>query len=174
MSICTQPYPRPQAERQDAQAEAEIARLQARVLAVRALRGAMNVSPALRVALWAEPGSEEERASLAATLPYMLPLAKLSEVRITAALPPTDAPVVVAGAAKLMLHIEVDPAAERERLAKDKARAEAEIAQMQSKLGNESFVARAPAPVVAEVRARLAERQSTLQKLEQQLKRLSS
>jgi valyl-tRNA synthetase len=174
LSISTQPYPRPQAERRDARAEAEIARLQARVLAVRALRGGMNVSPALRVALWAEPGSEDERASLAATLPYMLPLAKLSEVRITAALPPTDAPVVVAGAAKLMLHIEVDPAAERERLAKDRARVEAEIAQMQSKLGNESFVARAPAPVVAEVRARLAERQATLQKLEQQLKRLSS
>jgi valyl-tRNA synthetase len=174
VSISVQPYPRPQAERRDAQAEAEIARLQARVLAVRALRGAMNVSPALRVALWAEPGSEEERASLAATIPYMLPLAKLSEVRITVALTQTDAPVVVAGTAKLMLHIEVDPAAERERLAKDKERVGAEIAQMQSRLANESFVARAPAPVVAEVRARLADRQSTLQKLEQQLKRLSS
>ena len=104
----------------------------------------------------------------------MLPLAKLSEFRITDTLPQTDAPVVVAGASKLMLHIEVDPAAERARLSKEKARLEAEVAQVQSKLDNEAFVARAPAPVVAQERARLADRQATLEKLEQQLKRLST
>jgi valyl-tRNA synthetase len=174
VTISTQPFPKSQAERRDALAEAEVARLQARVLAVRALRGAMNVSPALRVALWAEPGGEEERASLAATIPYMVSLAKLSEVRIVTTLPHTEAPVVVAGASKLMLHVEVDPAAERERLAKERARLEAEVAQVQSKLGNEAFVARAPAPVVAQERARLADRQATLEKIEQQLKRLSS
>ncbi|HEV2977833.1 MAG TPA: valine--tRNA ligase [Casimicrobiaceae bacterium] len=174
LSISVAPYPRSQAELRDAAAEAEMASLQARVLAVRALRGTMNVSPALRVALWVEPGNDEERVSLMATTPYMLPLAKLSEVRITDALPTNDAPVVLAGASKLMLHIEVDRAAERERLAKEKARVEAEIAQVQGKLGNESFIARAPAPVVAEARARLADRQSTLEKLEQQLKRLAA
>ncbi len=104
----------------------------------------------------------------------MLPLAKLSEFRITDALPQTDAPVVVAGASKLMLHIEVDPAAERERLGKERARIEAEVAQLQSRLGNEAFVARAPAHIVAQGRARLAERMATLEKLEQQLERLST
>jgi valyl-tRNA synthetase len=172
-SISTQPYPRAQAERRDALAEAEIARLQARVLAVRALRGAMNLSPALRVALWVEPGSDDERAGLPATTNYMLPLAKLSEVRITDALPQTDAPVVVAGASKLMLHIEVDRAAERERLHKEKTRIEAEAAQVRSQLGNQSFVARAPAHIVGQRRAQLADLNATLQKLEQQLKRLS-
>ena len=88
--------------------------------------------------------------------------------------PHADAPVVVAGASKLMLHIEVDPAAERERLGKERARVEAEVAQVQSKLGNEAFVARAPASIVAQERGRLADRQATLEKLEQQLKRLST
>ncbi len=174
ISISTQPYPRPQAGRRDAAAEAEMARLQARVLAVRALRGAMNLSPAARVALWAEPGSEEERASLAATTPYMLPLAKLSEVRIIDTLPQTDAPVVVAGASKLMLHVEVDRAAERERLAKDIARHQAEAAQVRSQLANEAFVARAPARIVEQRRAQLADLDATLQKLEEQLKRLAA
>jgi valyl-tRNA synthetase len=174
LSISTQPYPLPQAEKRDAVAETEIGRLQARVLAVRALRGAMSISPAVRVALWAEPGSEEERVSLSATSTFVMPLAKLSEFKVTDHLPQTDAPVVVAGASKLMLQIEVDPAAERERLGKERARIEAEVAQVQSKLGNAAFVARAPAPIVAQERARLADRKATLEKLEQQLKRLST
>src|SRR5271169_1503790 len=174
LSISTQPYPRSQAERRDAPAEAEMARLQARVLAVRALRGAMNLSPASRVALWAEPGSDEERASLAATTPYMLPLAKLSEVRITDALPQTDAPVVVAGAAKLMLHIEVDRATESERLAKDIARHEIEATKVRSELANEAFVARAPAQIVAQKRDRLAGLEATLEQLKAQRMRLSA
>jgi valyl-tRNA synthetase len=174
LSISTQPYPSAQAERRDDAAEAEMARLQARVLAVRALRGAMNLSPASRVALWAEPDSDEERASLAATTHYMLPLAKLSEVKITDALPQTDAPVVVAGATKLMLHIEVDRAAESERLAKHIARHEVEATKVRSELANEAFVARAPAQIVAQKRDRLAGLEATLEKLKAQRMRLSA
>jgi len=173
-SISTQPYPRPQDDRRDAPAEAEIARLQARVLAVRALRGAMNLSPAVRVALWVEPGTADEREGLLATTTYMVLLAKLSEVRVTDTLPRTDAPVVVAGASKLMLHIEVDRAAERERLAKEIARHQADATKVQSKLANEAFVARAPAPIVAQERERLSGLNATLEKLKAQLNRLST
>ncbi len=173
LSISVQPFPQPQQEKRDADAESQIVQLQARVLAARALRGAMQLSPAVRVALWAEPGTAAERAGLEATRAYMLPLAKLSEVRITDTLPQTDAPVVVAGASKLMLHIEVDRAAERERLAKEIARLEAEATKVQAKLANAAFVARAPAPVVAQERERLATINATLDKLRPQLGRLS-
>ena len=71
-----------------------------------------------------------------------------------------------------MLHIEVDPAAERERIGKDIARHEAEIVKAKAKLGNESFVARAPAAVVEQERARLATFEATLDKLTQQYHRL--
>jgi valyl-tRNA synthetase len=64
-----------------------------------------------------------------------------------------------------MPHIEVDPEAERERIAKEIQRLEGEIARAQAKLGNASFVERAPAQVVQQERDRLRAFQATLEKL---------
>ncbi|HEX7271005.1 MAG TPA: valine--tRNA ligase [Casimicrobiaceae bacterium] len=173
ISISVQPYPQPRPEKINRSAEIEIARLKERVLAARALRGEMKLSPAQRVPLWAAPGNAEERESLSTTNVYMLALAKLSEVRIEDELPSSDAPVVVAGASKLMLHVEVDRGAERERIAKEIARIEGEVAKLQSKLANDSFVKRAPAQIVAQERERLAGFHATLEALRPQLGRLS-
>ena len=173
ISISVQPYPQPRPDKIDRPAEIEIARLKERVLAARALRGEMKLSPAQRVPLWAAPGNAEERVSLSTTNLYMLALAKLSEVRIEDELPSSDAPVVVAGASKLMLHVEVDRGAERERIAKEIARIENEVAKLQSKLANDSFVKRAPAQIVAQERERLAGFHATLEALRPQLGRLS-
>jgi valyl-tRNA synthetase len=48
----------------------------------------------------------------------------------------------------------IDLSMEKERLAKEIAKLDAEIETVRKKLGNESFVARAPAAVVAEHRQR--------------------
>src|SRR6476659_4277942 len=61
-----------------------------------------------------------------------------------------------------MPHIEVDPDAERERLKKERARLESEIAKAKTQLGNPSFVERAPGNVVAQMRERLAGFEATL------------
>jgi valyl-tRNA synthetase len=171
-TLMLQPYPEAQPERRDAAAEAEVAALKARVLAARALRGEMSLSPAQKVPLFAVAGSPQERASLAAGARYMLPLAKLSDLRIVDALPEADAPVVVSGEVRLMLHVEIDRAAERERLAKELARLDAEIAKADAKLANESFVARAPAAVVEQERGRLAGFRATRERLLPQLERM--
>jgi valyl-tRNA synthetase len=69
--------------------------------------------------------------------------------------------------------VEIDLAAEQARLAKEIARLRGEIAKAEGKLANQSFVARAPAAVVEQERARLAEFSATLRRLEDQSARLA-
>ena len=63
-------------------------------------------------------------------------------------------------------------AAESAHQDKEAARLRGEIAKAQGKLGNESFVARAPAAVVEQERARVAEFQQALTRIEELLSRL--
>jgi len=168
-SISLQPFPRANFDRVDAAADAEMALLKDIVNACRALRGQMGLSPAQKVPLVAAG----DAAALGRFAPYLAPLAKLSGVEIVAALPATDAPVEIVGGFRLMLRIEIDVAAERERLGKELARLDGEIAKAQAKLANEGFVARAPAAVVAQERARLAVHEATRGQLAQQAARLA-
>jgi valyl-tRNA synthetase len=80
--------------------------------------------------------------------------------------------VLVHGAAKLALKVEIDVAAEHARLTKEITRLQGEITKAEAKLSNESFVARAPAAVVEQERARVAGFKETVTRLQEQLARL--
>ncbi|WP_439570497.1 valine--tRNA ligase [Methylibium sp.] len=172
-SIATARYPQPQLERIDAQADAWVAKLKALVGACRNLRSEMSLSPAERVPLL----SFGDAGFMAQATPLLKALAKLSDVRVIDSeagfvQATTAAPVSVHGDARLALHVEIDVEAERERLSKEVARLEGEIVKVEIKLGNESFVARAPAAVVAQERQRLADFSATLDRLRAQRSRL--
>ena len=172
-SIMIQRYPVAQPSKIDESSEQWAAELKAIIDSCRNLRGEMNLSPALKVPLLAT-GDEERLKSFA---PYVQALARLSEVKIIADESALDAeasgaPVAIVGTNKLVLKVEIDVVAERERLTKEVDRLTQEIGKARVKLENESFVARAPAAVVEQERKRLAEFESTADKLKAQLSRL--
>jgi valyl-tRNA synthetase len=169
-SISTQPFPRANLSRVDAESDADMARLKELVNGARALRGEMKLSPERKVPLIVTG----DRARLERYAPYVTALARLSELSIVDALPRTLAPVQVVGDMRLMLQVEIDAAAERSRLSKEVDRTGGEIDRLKVKLDNAGFVSRAPANVVEQERARLASLQATLAKLEAQLEQLEA
>jgi valyl-tRNA synthetase len=173
-SIMVQAYPQSEAALINEAAEGWMARLKDLINACRNLRGEMQLSPALRVPLFISASGDDEVATLQQMGPYMAGLCKLAQVQVVATLPDSPAPVAVAGSTRLMLEVEMDVAAERERLSKEIARIEGEIAKCNGKLGNESFVARAPAAVVAQEQERLSNFGSTLVQLREQFAKLPS
>jgi len=168
-TIMLQPFPEADFDRVDAESQREMAVLKELVGACRALRSEMGLSPAARVPLIIAGDNHK----LTRFIPYLTALAKVSNVEIVDDLPITDAPVQVVGETRLMLHMLVDVVAERARVAKEIALREDDHARETAKLANPSFVARAPAEVVGQVRTRLAGLATTLEQLKAQLNRLS-
>jgi valyl-tRNA synthetase len=171
--VVNAPYPQAQLERIDPKADAWMERLKAVVGAARNLRSEMNLSPAERVPLIATGDAE----FLDAAAPALKALAKLSEVKrvdgdAAFAHATQNAPVAVHGEMRLALHVEVDVAAEIERLGKEIARLDGEIAKAGAKLANESFVARAPQAVVDQEKKRVADFTATRDRLRDQARRL--
>ncbi|TAG25640.1 MAG: valine--tRNA ligase [Burkholderiales bacterium] len=172
-SVAVARYPQAQPEKIDPAAIAHVAKLKSIVDACRNLRGEMNVSPAQRLPLLVSG----DAAFIQQGTDLLKALAKLSDVKTFA----TEAewaensgasPTAVVGEARMSLFVEVDVVAEKARLTKEVTRLEGEVVKAHAKLGNEAFVAKAPAAVLDQERKRLADFTATLEKLREQIKRL--
>ncbi|HQT33108.1 MAG TPA: valine--tRNA ligase [Thiobacillus sp.] len=167
-SIMLAPFPQVDEAQRHPDSVARVQLLKELVNACRTLRSEMGLSPAQRVPLVIEG----DAGVINALAPYIVALGKLSEVSAVSVLPEADAPVALVGDMRMMLVVEIDKDAERARLAKEIARIQNEITKAQGKLANASFVDRAPAAVVQQEQARLADFAAMLQKLEAQHARL--
>jgi valyl-tRNA synthetase len=171
-TIMLAPYPKSQSERIDEAAEHDMAVLKEWTNAIRNLRTESNIRPGERVnGLFTEP---PRTSDFNTTVVATVSLARLSDFRQEAVLPDAGAPVAVIGTSRLMLQTDVDPKLERERLGKEASRLENEIAKSRAKLGNASFVERAPAKVVEQERERLAGFEAMLGKVNAQLDKLAA
>ena len=172
-SIALQAYPVSEPNKIDPKSEAWMNEVKAIVDACRNLRGEMQISPAQKLPLWISG----DRSFLEKAVPYLSALAKLSEVKIVdnesdLERDAPESPIALVGQHKLLLKVEIDPKVEQLRLSKEIARLAGEINKCQSKLGNEGFVARAPAEVIVQEKKRLAEFEASHAKLSQQLNKL--
>ena len=178
-SVSIRAYPQAQLEKIDDKAEAHVKSLKAWVEGCRNLRGQMNLSPAKRVPMLVCINSAEDKAFVSSISPVLKSLAKLSEIEIfeddiqwsNAA---QNASVLVMGEARICLFVEIDKAAETQRLTKEFERLSQEINKAQQKLSNETFVSKAPAQVIEQERNRIKEFSSALTKVSEQLARLKA
>lgn len=171
-SVMIQAYPKHDAAQIDADAVARMTDIQAMIDSIRNLRSEMKLPPSQKMPLLIS-GPEAECAAAA---PYLQQLARLESVTHVDSLDQeakgSIAPVAIVGAFKLMLKVEIDVAAERDRLSKEATRLAGEVKKCEAKLGNERFVARAPAAVVETERKRLEDFTALLAKVKEQLSKL--
>jgi valyl-tRNA synthetase len=174
-SLAREAWPAPYAVTDAAAARAELDWVVRFISAIRTVRSEMNVPPSVPGPVWLRDAAPETLARAARWAEPARRLARISDIAAAPDATPTETAVVVLDEATLLLPLAglIDVAAERARLAKEAARAEDEADKVARKLGNADFVARAPAEVVAENRAREATARAEAARLRMALARLA-
>ncbi|OYT84105.1 MAG: valine--tRNA ligase [Pseudomonas sp. PGPPP4] len=176
-TLMLQPWPVANEARIDAAAEGDIEWVKALMLGVRQIRGEMKISMAKRIDIIVANASAEDQRRLSDFEPLLNKLAKLESVRVLAA--GEEAPMsatTLVGEMEVLVPMAglIDKDAELARLDKEIGRLEGEVKRVGGKLGNEGFVAKAPAEVLEKERAKLAEAEQALAKLVDQRQRIAT
>ncbi len=139
------------AEFADAEAEAEIGWVVDLVTAIRSVRAEMNIPPATLTPLVLAAVSNETKERARRWSDVIQRMARLSDISSAERAPEGAVQLLVRDeVAALPLEGVIDLAAERARLDKEIAKAEADIKRIDAKLSNEKFVANAPEEIVEE------------------------
>ena len=146
------------------------------IRAIRNIRGEMDVPPGRQITACLLCGSAESAAILAGAGGAIRALARVGDLQVGRDLArPAQAATQVAGDVEICLPLAglVDIAEEEKRLDKEIAKVRADVEFFRKKLGNEKFVANAPAEVLAKDRGKLAEAEEKLAILERSLAKLA-
>ncbi|MEM7329533.1 MAG: valine--tRNA ligase [Pseudomonadota bacterium] len=142
---------------------------------IRSVRSDVNVPAGAKVPVSLVGATEETGRRVAAHRDVIMRMARLEKFDLADAAPAGSVKTVV-GEATIVLEIAdlIDAGEEIARLDKQLGKLGGEITGLEKRLGNDAFVAKAPAEVVAEQRERLTELKSTEAKLSQARDQLAS
>ena len=134
------------------EAEAEMGRIIKAIRAIRTRRSEMNVPPSKKAKVCI---ASEYTDTFQAAVPFMQRLASASEVEVATSFDMPGAVQVVTDDATIYIPLAqlIDFEEEKKRLNKEKESAEKKLAQVNAKLANEGFLAKAPEKVVEGVKA---------------------
>ena len=156
--------------------EAEIDAIKEAVRNIRNIRAEMNVAPSKKVHVYVVSESEEVRHIFEHSKVFFKTLGHASEVTVQtdkAGIGEDAVSVVIKDATIYMPLAElVDFAKEIERLEKEKAKLEKEVDRVVKKLANQGFVAKAPANVIEEEKAKEEKYKAMLAQVEERLAQL--
>lgn len=160
----------------DDRAEADMHLVMGIITGIRNIRGEMNITPSMELAVQIQSPDDTQRETLATYTDLICNLARAASLDISAPAdkPKTSAAVIVEGATVLVnLEGIIDFAMEAARLDKEIAKIDKELQGVSKKLSNEGFLGKAPAEVIEKVRAKhrvLTEKQEKLQASKERLK----
>lgn len=174
-SIMLQAYPQPDDGNVDESAEQSIEWIKGIIVAIRNIRGEMDISPAKAIPVFLTKGDGSDQARLNEYRLYLEKLAKLESIQWLSA----DAELPAA-ATQLHGDIEIlvplagliDVEAERSRLEKEIAKREAGLKAVSGKLNNKKFTDNAPEAVVAKERGKQEQMSTELTALKEKLEQL--
>ncbi len=166
-------WPKVKPEKDDRTAELEMGSIMEAIKAVRNIRAEMNVVPSRKAKVLVLASEKELGERLKKGQAYFERLASAAAVELIddkSQIPDNAVPVKIPGA-ELYLPLEdlVDMEKELERLQKEKANLEGEIKRVTGKLSNQGFVAKAPANVIEEERAKEKKYRELLEKVEERI-----
>jgi valyl-tRNA synthetase len=169
-TIMLQAYPRAEPVRVDTAAKADVEWLKAMALAVRAIRGEMNIPPGKRLPVLLREGGEEDRRRVRALAAELQQLAGISAIEWLESAPAPAAATGLCGTLELLVPLAdlIDKDEELKRLGKEIGKLESEVQRLAGKLNNDAFVAKAPPAVVDKERQKLADQHQALDKLRAQ------
>ncbi|WFE68566.1 valine--tRNA ligase [Thiomicrospira sp. R3] len=170
-TIMLQPYPQADESLVDSAAEAQLDWVQQFIMGVRRIRSEMDIAPGKPLPVLLSKVSVQDQAWLDNNRLFLMTLAKLAsiEVLVDQNQAPESAMSLV-GEMNILIPMAglIDKEAELARLDKEISKLKTEFERLNTKLSNESFVARAPQAVVAKERAKLDDIKIALSNLEQQ------
>jgi valyl-tRNA synthetase len=180
-SIMRAAYPRPEAYAPAAeictQAEEQMGLIMEIIIGIRNIRGEMNLSPSIKLDVTVLAPEDKTRAVISDHADIITNLARLAALQVHAQgrRSHTAATAIVAGTTILVeLEGVIDFAQEIQRLEKEIGKLEKELAGIAKKLSNPGFLGKAPANVVAEVRAKQTDLLEKEEKLKGTLKRVQA
>ncbi|MFW1810627.1 valine--tRNA ligase [Acinetobacter ursingii] len=176
-TIMTAQYPVPETAKINEQAEADMQWLQGLIGAVRNIRGEMGLGNARLLPVLLQNISDAERTQIERIQPLFKALAKVESIEfLTKDQEPPLSSSSVVGHASVFVPMKglIDPKAELGRLQKDLDKVQKQHDQIANKLGNEGFVAKAPAAVVEGEKAKLAECADQLSKIKASMEQIAA
>lgn len=173
-SIMLAPYP-PLNDNMDEEAEQHVEWIKGVIIAIRNIRGEMDISPAKTINVFLYSESESDQLHLESYRLYLEKLAKLESIQWLN--DKAEAPKAATGIYKdleilVPLAGLIDVEAERARLSKEIEKLENGLKSVNAKLNNAKFMENAPDAVVAKERGKAEQMTSTLEALKSKLKEL--
>lgn len=170
-TVMTQTYPETDEAKKNAEAEADVEWLKGVIEGVRNIRGEMNIAPSKPLEVFFRNGSEQDKVRMEANLAFLQKLAKIESVTWleAGAEAPMSATALV-GEMEVLVPMAglIDKEAELARLQKEIDKASKDLQRIEGKLGNESFVAKAPEAVVEKEKAKCEDLKLVVARLEEQ------